>query len=147
MERTHRIDYYLKMALMVAERSTCSRGKVGAILTNHNRIVGVGYNGGPKGTKHCIDKLVHTACGCITDELGRCAISIHAEVNAILSREGQHQPTDELVMYCTHQSCRHCYRIMKQYGVSIIYYIKEYPDDVRDKLRNEWNLPMNQVTL
>lgn len=171
--RKSRIDYYMNMARMVAERSTCSRGKVGAVLTNHGRVVGTGYNGGPHGTTHCVElplpipvllskhqltpeELVEyntpgaiifmeepnpitQGCSCITDEQGRCALSIHAEVNAILSREGQSQPTDELVMYCTHQPCRHCLRIMKQYGVKIIYYGKPYPDDVRDKIWRHWN--------
>lgn len=144
--RQDRIPYYLRMALMTAERSTCSRAKVGAVLTNHHRVVGTGYNGGPKGTIHCIAAdIVTDGCGCITDEQGRCAISIHAEVNAILSREGQSNPTDSLIMYCTHQPCRHCYRIMKQYGVEVIYYINPYPDVVRDKLSREWKLPMNEV--
>lgn len=128
-----RVQYYLSLAQEVARRSTCTRANVGAILTNHNRIVGTGYNGGPSGTPHCEE-----ICGCVLDEIGRCALSLHAEINAILSRENGRSPTDELVMYCTHQPCRHCYRIMKQYGVQRIYYSKSYDDKVRDNMYTIW---------
>ena len=130
-ERISRIQYYLNMATLIALRSTCTRASVGAVLTNNNRVIGTGYNGGPSGTKHCIDDNVH---GCIKDEQGRCATTIHAELNAILSREGQSSPTDNLIMYCTHEPCRHCIKVLAQSNIKTIYFLEYYPDKIRDKL-------------
>lgn len=148
--RVDRTEYYLRMAMLASERSTCTRAKVGAVLTNHNRVVGTGYNGSPAGTPHCIDNLetspkeksVHKKYGCITDEEGRCATTIHAEVNSILSREGQYTITDQLVMYCTHQPCRHCLKIIAQYGIRLVYYITSYPCEIRDKLADRFGVKL-----
>lgn len=134
--RPSRVEYYMGMAQHAAERSTCSRANVGAVLTNHNRVVGVGYNGGPSGKCHCKDKCI------VVDEKGRCMLSIHAEINAILSREGQATPTDDLIMYCTHQPCHRCYVILVQYGVKRIYFDTIYFDSIRDELAKHLKIPI-----
>jgi len=137
MNRLSRVEYYINMAKMASLRSTCPRASVGAVLTNHNRVVGVGYNGGPKGKCHC------NANGClVTDDDGRCMLSIHAEINAILSREGQLSPTDNLIMYCTHSPCNKCYNIMVQYGVKLIIYDKFYNDRITTKLQALYDIPI-----
>ncbi len=40
---------------MVAQRSTCLRRKVGAVLVKDRHIIATGYNGAPAGLPHCID--------------------------------------------------------------------------------------------
>jgi len=137
MSRITRTEYYLRMATLVAERSTCCRAQVGAVLTNHNRVVGTGYNGGPAGTTHCEEDGQ-----CTTDKEGRCITTIHAELNAILSREGGFSPEDSLIIYCTHAPCRHCYKAMVQYGVKEIIYLKYYEDEARDILVSKWKIPI-----
>jgi dCMP deaminase len=44
---------YLKIAELMAEKSTCYRVHVGAILVKDGRIISTGYNGVPSGMKHC----------------------------------------------------------------------------------------------
>ena len=47
-------EYFIKIAYMVAERSTCTRRKVGAIAVKDKHILATGYNGVPSGVEHCL---------------------------------------------------------------------------------------------
>ncbi len=55
--------YFLEMAGLVSRRATCLRRKVGAVLVKDKRILATGYNGAPKGLKHC------TEIGCLREKL------------------------------------------------------------------------------
>ena len=46
-------DYFLEITKLVAKRSTCLRRAVGAILVKDKRIIATGYNGVPRGLRHC----------------------------------------------------------------------------------------------
>ena len=48
-------EYFMRIARLVAERSTCLRRKVGAIAVKDKRILATGYNGAPSGLTHCLD--------------------------------------------------------------------------------------------
>ena len=124
--RMDRKEYFLEIAKLVAERSTCLRAKVGAVLVHKNRIVSTGYNGSPPGAKHCIDDGV----GCL-EVAGHCIRTIHAELNAILHLEHNY---DELELYCTHSPCINCLKAMITINVKHIYYRISYPDSSVDKL-------------
>ena len=53
MERPSNDEYFMEMAELVSSRSTCLRRKVGAVIVKEKRVLSTGYNGSPKGTKHC----------------------------------------------------------------------------------------------
>ena len=55
MERRDKINYYLDLAEVALERSTCLRRKWGAIIVKNDEIIASGYNGAPRGRKNCID--------------------------------------------------------------------------------------------
>ncbi|HHY13797.1 MAG TPA: cytidine deaminase, partial [Thermoanaerobacterales bacterium] len=78
-------EYFMKMAYLTSERSTCLRRQVGAILVKDNRVITTGYNGAPAGLKHCKE------VGCIrgkenipSGERHELCRGIHAEQNAII---------------------------------------------------------------
>jgi len=49
-------EYFLKQAILISERSTCTRVQVGVVLTNkNNKVLATGYNGVPRGQVHCKD--------------------------------------------------------------------------------------------
>lgn len=56
-------EYFLKIASVVAERSTCRRHHVGAVAVKIKHILATGYNGAPAGLKDCLE------LGCLRDEL------------------------------------------------------------------------------
>ena len=124
--RPTREEYYMGIARIVAERSTCTRAKVGAVLIDPktNRIVATGYNGSSKGAKHCLDE------GCLVHE-GHCIRTIHAETNAILHLEHNYE---KLHLYCTHQPCWQCYKILLASNVVQVTFEKRYPDPLREAL-------------
>ena len=70
-------EYFAAQALLIANRSTCKRAKVGAVLVKDNKVISTGYNGSVSGTEHCIDHE------CLVID-GHCVRTLHAEVNAIL---------------------------------------------------------------
>ncbi len=85
--RPSKIEYYLNIAKEVAERSTCFRNHMGAIIVRDDQIVATGYVGAPRKTKSCQDRG-----DCLRDKLKiphgtqyeRCR-SAHSEMNAIIN--------------------------------------------------------------
>jgi dCMP deaminase len=57
-------EYFLKVASVVAERSTCLRHHVGAVAVRDKHILTTGYNGAAAGLKDCLE------LGCLRDQLG-----------------------------------------------------------------------------
>lgn len=110
---------FLGIAHKVAERSTCRRLKVGAVLVNtQHRIIATGYNGSPRKTPHCIDE------GCLLNDQGRCVRCIHAELNTLLfaSSEDARGGT----MFVTHQPCEHCIKAIIQCDIARVVYSSGY---------------------
>jgi len=78
-------QYFMEICRVVAQRSTCPRAAVGAVIVLDRTILATGYNGAPAGLSHC------TEVGCLvtssitpdgsTEE--NCFRTIHAEINAI----------------------------------------------------------------
>ena len=56
-------EYFLKIASVVAERSTCLRHHIGAVAVRDKHILSTGYNGAASGLKDCLE------LGCLRDEL------------------------------------------------------------------------------
>ncbi len=80
-------DYYLNIAEEVAERSTCLRVKIGAIVVRDDVIVSTGYVGAPRGVRDSLERGF-----CLRDKLGiphgrnyEICRSVHAEQNAIIN--------------------------------------------------------------
>jgi len=83
-KRRDKINYYLDLAEVVAERSTCIRKQYGCIIVKNDEVKSTGYNGAPRGCANCIDLNV-----CIRDELNiprgeryEACRAIHSESNA-----------------------------------------------------------------
>lgn len=112
-------EYFIGIAQQVATRSTCPRANVGSVVTLDNRILGTGYNGSVKGTRHCYD------AGCVVAD-GHCIRTIHAETNAILDALLRGS-VDGGTIYCTHQPCVHCSKLIAQVGIKRVVYLQEYP--------------------
>lgn len=58
-------EYFMQMAELTAQRSTCLRRKVGAVIVKDKHIIATGYNGAPRGLRHCGD-----LGGCLRQKLG-----------------------------------------------------------------------------
>lgn len=121
-------DYFMDLAFAVAERSTCPRRHVGAVLVKDKKLMGTGYNGSPSGVSHCLDH------GCMMEsyiengeENERCIRTIHAEVNLMLftdraDREGA-------TVYVTDQPCWNCAKMLANSGIKEVVYARPYEKD------------------
>lgn len=112
-------DYFFNIAAVVAQRATCPRLSVGAVLVRDKFIVSTGYNGSPSGQAHCID------VGCQM-EGGHCIRTIHAEENALLQAAKSGRSVDGSVLYSTHMPCQRCQIRLMQAGVEDFFWEKEY---------------------
>ncbi|NIM59591.1 MAG: hypothetical protein GTO16_11720 [Candidatus Aminicenantes bacterium] len=86
-KRISKDEYYLGIAKEVAQRSTCFRRTIGAIIIRDDQIISTGYVGAPRKTK---DSFEHGFC--LRDKLKiphgqryELCRSVHAEQNAIIN--------------------------------------------------------------
>ena len=106
-------EYFLKIASVVAERSTCRRHHVGAVAVKDKHILSTGYNGAAAGSKDCLE------LGCLRDELGipsgerhEICRGIHAEQNAIIQASLHGVSLEGSTIYCTHTPCILCAKML-----------------------------------
>ncbi len=112
-------EVFMQVAEVMAQRSTCLKRHVGAVLVSpDNHIVSSGYNGAPKNCRHC------TQDGCILGPTGSCLRAVHSELNALL-RAGYR--ARKATMYCTLCPCFACATAMINAGVVRVVY-REYRD-------------------
>lgn len=141
--RPSRDEVLYKHALLVAERSTCSRKHVGCVISRDGRILVTGYNGAPSGMPHCTHD-----CDCIlpasstaSDEVRGifkhyrecnsfkpCLVSVHAEANAFAfaARYGISVDGAELTTTCS--PCLSCSQLTINAGIVRVMYHEEYRD-------------------
>jgi len=50
--------YFLRLAREVSKNSKCLSRKIGAVLVKDKSIISTGYNGAPRGTKHCNERTI-----------------------------------------------------------------------------------------
>lgn len=94
MERRDKANYYLDIADVISERSTCLRRRYGAVIVNHDEVISTGYVGAPRGRKNCTDLnvCIRTKLGVPRGERYELCRSVHAEQNAIISA-----PRDKMI--------------------------------------------------
>jgi dCMP deaminase len=112
----------------VAERSTCLRAKVGAVIVRDRSILATGYNGSPAGMPHCLDVgcLIYESRTPDGDLEQNCYRNIHAEINAISQAARNGSAIRDADIYITHTPCIHCVKVLINTGVRRIYYGRDY---------------------
>ena len=87
MERRDKINYYLDLAEIVSQRTTCLRRRYGAVIVKNDEVISTGYVGAPRGRKNCTDLgyCIRTELQIPRGERYELCRSVHAEANAIIS--------------------------------------------------------------
>lgn len=120
-----KIDYIMDICKLVATRSTCNKKSVGAIFVNKDyEILTTGYNGSPKGFRHCKDY------SCIIDDNGHCIATIHAEQNAIIQAVKHQINLKDTILFVTWFPCFNCIKLLVGLGISKIIYLEEYDNNI-----------------
>ena len=106
-------EYFLKIASVVAERSTCRRHHIGAVAVRDKHILATGYNGAPSGFKDCL------GLGCLRDEMNipsgtrhEICRGIHAEQNVIIQATLHGVSLEGSTIYATHTPCILCAKML-----------------------------------
>jgi len=106
-------EYFLKVASVVAERSTCRRHHIGAVAVRDKHILATGYNGAPSGLQDCLE------LGCLRDERGipsgerqEICRGIHAEQNVIIQASLHGVSLEGSTIYATHTPCVLCAKML-----------------------------------
>jgi dCMP deaminase len=138
MKRPSWDEYFLKIAALVSERSTCLRHHVGAIIVKNKRIITTGYNGAPSGMKDCLE------LGCLRDQnnipsgkMHEICRATHAEQNAIIQAGLMGVNIKDSTMYCTHSPCILCAKMIVNAGIKRYVTYGDYPDEEAKKLLKE----------
>lgn len=112
--------FYMRLAGVWAERSTCFRGSVGCVfIDDSGYVLSSGYNGAPRGLPHC------TQVGCLEYD-GHCVRSVHAEMNAIVFAARQGVSLVGSRVFTTTRPCIRCTVMLIQVGVKEIIWRDEY---------------------
>ena len=142
-------QYFMTITQQVAERSTCCRAKVGAVIVRDKNILATGYNGAPTGLPHCID------VGCLIYETKtpdgemeeNCYRTIHAEINAIAHAAKNGVSIRDADIYVTHTPCIHCLKVLINTGIRRICYEREYKLHTLKDLLSPAKVSLHQVVL
>lgn len=131
-------EYFMKLAWLVAERSTCVRHHVGAVIVRDKRILTTGYNGAAAGIKDCLE------LGCLRNALNipsgtrhEICRAIHAEQNAIIQAGTHGININGGTLYCTHSPCILCAKMIANAKIKRVVMSIEYPDETFKELFKE----------
>ncbi|MBW6517602.1 MAG: cytidine/deoxycytidylate deaminase family protein [ANME-2 cluster archaeon] len=123
-------EYFMEIARVVAKRSTCLRNQVGAVIVLDKRILSTGYNGAPRNLQHCLD------IGCIRQQQNiasgtrhELCRAVHAEQNAIIQSALHGVSIGSATLYCTHQPCILCAKMIINSNIKKVVFSNNYPDE------------------
>lgn len=139
-------EYFMAITDLVAQRATCLRRQVGAVLVRERRIVATGYNGAPSNIRHCLE------VGCLRQQQGvpsgerhELCRGLHAEQNAIIQAALHGVSLQGSVLYCTNMPCSICSKMLINAAVTRIYYRDGYPDAMAAAMLAEAEVPLLKI--
>ena len=128
----------MEMAQVASKRSTCMRRSVGAVIVKDKRLLATGYNGTPRGMAHCEEVgCLRTKLNVPSGKMHELCRGIHAEQNAVIQAAVHGVSVDGGTLYCTHQPCVVCSKILINAGIRRIVYANPYPDELAENMMKE----------
>ena len=147
MNRPSWDEYFMQMAELTAQRSTCLRRQVGAIIVKEKHIIATGYNGAPKGLPHCeeLGGFLREKLEIPSGERHELCRALHAEQNAIIQAATLGQSIEGATIYITHQPCIICAKMIINAGISRIVIRRGYPDEMSRGMLREAGLKVELI--
>ncbi len=123
----------MEMAQLVSSWSSCFNDcrAIGAVIVRDKRVITTGYNGAPAGMKTCKERgeCLRRKLGIPSGTRAEICYAIHAEQNAIIQAAKLGVSIQDATLYCTHQPCSVCAKIIVNSGIRRVVYREGYPDD------------------
>ena len=143
-------DYrYMEMAELVGKWSNCLRDDrhVGSVAVLDKRVICTAYNGAPVGIMSCKERgeCIRLKLGIGSAKSPEICYSVHSEQVLICNAAKQGLSLQGCTVYCTHQPCVICLKLLINAGVARVVYKEEYPDEFCKEIAREINFPMLQI--
>lgn len=137
------LNAYMETAFTFANLSSAERLKVGCVIVKNDAIISFGYNGTPSGWDNCCEDKDYPYDGAaswieidemypLADEDGdRYRLKtkpevLHAEANAISKLAKGTTSSEGSTLFCTHEPCIECAKLIYQAGIKEVYYAIDY---------------------
>ena len=124
---------FMEMAQLVSTWASCyqEERKVGAVIVKDKRVMTTGYKGAPAGVSTCVERgeCLRKKLGIPSGTRHEMCYAVHAEQNAIIQAAKLGVNIDGSTLYCTHQPCILCAKMIVNAGIVRVVYHSGYPDD------------------
>ena len=138
--------YFLNIARVVSQRSTCIRRHYGAVIVKDHVIISTGYNGACRGETNCSD-----AGRCVREELNipkgeryELCVAVHAEQNAIINGDPVKMKGSPLII-ALGEPCLLCRRMIKNARVERIVYVDKSGEEITLKVSELMEPPVGHL--
>jgi len=139
---------FMEMAEVIAGWASCYQQdrKIGAVIVKNKRIVTTGYNGAPAGIKTCVERgeCLRKKLGIASGTKHEICYAIHAEQNAIIQAAKLGSSIDGATLYCTHQPCVICAKMIVNSGIARVVYKHGYPDEFAVQMPKEGGVQLER---
>lgn len=142
---------FMEMAHLVGTWSSCYQPnrKIGAIIVRNNRVLTTGYNGAPSGYPSCVERqeCIRRIKNIPSGTQHELCYAIHAEQNAIVQAAKQGIALEGATLYCTHQPCSICAKLIINSGIIRVVYQNPYPDEFSVQLLTNCNISLEHYDI
>ena len=139
---------FMELADTISGWASCYKTdrKIGAVIVKNKRIVTTGYNGAPAGIKTCVERgeCLRQKLGIASGTRAELCYAVHAEQNAIIQAARLGSSIDGATLYCTHQPCVLCAKMIVNAGITRVVYREGYPDDFALEMLNEGGVALER---
>ncbi len=141
---------FMEIASAVASWSSCyqENRQIGAVIAKNKRILTTGYNGASSGIKSCKEKgeCLRRKLNIPSGTRHEVCYATHAEQNAIIQAARMGICIEGATLYCTHQPCSICTKMIINSGIKRVVYKEGYPDDFSLELFAEAGVELEKFT-
>lgn len=139
---------FMEMADVISGWASCyqENRKIGAVIVKNKRIMTTGYNGAPAGVMTCVERgeCLRRKLGIPSGTRQEICYAIHAEQNAIIQAAKLGISIDGATLYCTHQPCVICAKMIVNAGITRVVYREGYPDEFSVQMLREGGVKLEK---
>ena len=137
------ITFYMGLAHQCSAMSRAKRLHVGAVIVKDDNIISFSWNGTPSGwDNECEDEYLYE------DGVAQLVTKpevLHAESNSISKLAKSPNSGLGASLFCTHQPCLDCAKLVYQAGISSVYYEEEYRNNDGIEFLKKCNIEITHV--
>lgn len=140
---------FMEMAQLISGWASCyqENRKIGAVIVKDKRIVTTGYNGAPAGVRTCVERgeCLRRKLNVESGTRAELCYAIHAEQNAIIQAARLGVSIKDATLYCTHQPCAVCAKMIVNAGIVRVVYREGYPDEFARVMLSEGGVKLEKM--